>query len=61
MEVTDPVREMILNGTDTVALRNKAIAEGMETLFVNGMGKVKAGITTVSEVLGAAPLADNGA
>ena len=58
MEVTDPVREMILDGTGTVELRKKAIAEGMETLFVNGMGKVKRGITTVSEVLGAAPLAE---
>jgi type IV pilus assembly protein PilB len=61
MEVTDPVREMILDGTGTVALRKKAIEDGMETLFVNGMGKVKLGVTTVSEVLGVAPLSDSGA
>jgi type IV pilus assembly protein PilB len=58
MEVTDPIRNMILDGTGTVALRQKAIEEGMETLLVNGMGKVKKGITTVDEVLGVAPLSD---
>jgi len=30
MEVTDPIREMVLNGTGTVALRRKAIELGME-------------------------------
>jgi type IV pilus assembly protein PilB len=60
MEVTDPIREMVLDGTGTVALRQKAIEQGMETLLVNGMGKVKKGITTVDEVLGAAPLSDAG-
>ena len=60
LEVTDPIREMILDGTGTVALRQKAIEQGMETLLVNGLQKVKRGITTMDEVLGAAPLAEGG-
>ena len=55
LEVTDPIREMVLNGTGTVALRQKAIELGMEALLVNGMGKVRSGLTTVEEVMGAAP------
>ena len=55
MEVTDPVREKLLDGSGTVALRQCAIEEGMETLLVNGMGKVRRGITTVDEILAAAP------
>ena len=60
LEVTDPIREMILDGTGTVALRQKAIEQGMETLLVNGLQKVKKGVTTMDEVLGAAPLAEGG-
>ena len=58
LEVTDAIREMVLNGTGTVELRNKAIELGMETLLVNGIGKVRRGLTTVDEVLGAAPLSE---
>ena len=60
LEVTDPIREMILDGTGTVALRQKAIEQGMESLLLNGMQKVKKGVTTIDEVLSAAPLSDNG-
>lgn len=58
LEVSDPIREMILDGTGTVALRERAIKLGMEPLLMNGLRKVKEGITTVDEVLVAAPDAD---
>jgi type IV pilus assembly protein PilB len=60
MEVADPIREMILNETGTVELRQKAIELGMETLLVNGMGKVRRGVTTVQEVMSVAPTSDMG-
>ena len=58
LEVTDPIREMILDGTGTVALRQTAIDLGMESLLANGLRKVKQGITTIDEVLAAAPDTD---
>lgn len=58
MEVTDPVRELLLNGGGTVELRKCAIAQGMETLLINGLGKVKRGVTTIDEVLAVAPESD---
>ena len=58
LEVTDPIREMIVRGTGTVELRERAIQEGMQTLLVNGMMRVRSGDTTVEEVLAAAPETD---
>jgi len=42
---------MLLNGTTTSQLRVQAIKEGMIPLIKDGMLKVKANITTPSEVL----------
>lgn len=58
LDVTDPIREMVLAGGNTVALRQAAIEQGMETLLVNGLGKVRRGLSTVDEVLAAAPESD---
>ncbi len=52
LEVTDPVREMILQETGGVTFRNKVIEMGMETLVLSGLGKVKEGTTTLEEVMG---------
>ena len=51
LEVTEPIREMIFAGTDATTLRKKAIELGMQTLFVNGLSKVRQGLTTLDEVL----------
>jgi general secretion pathway protein E len=51
MEVSDPIKEMVLTGTGSVALRRKAIELGMAPLAVNGLRKVQNGITTVEEVM----------
>ncbi len=50
MEVTDELRELILVGASGLELRRKAIEEGMLTLRMSGLRKVKDGLTTIEEV-----------
>jgi type IV pilus assembly protein PilB len=45
------MREMILTGASAIELKNKAIEEGMITLRGSGLRKLKAGQTTVEEVV----------
>ena len=51
MEITNELRELILVGASALELRRKAIEEGMITLRGSGLQKVKAGVTSVEEVL----------
>jgi type II secretory ATPase GspE/PulE/Tfp pilus assembly ATPase PilB-like protein len=51
LAMTDSARALILKGATTAELRDQAVKDGMVTLFKDGMQKVKAGMTTVSEVL----------
>jgi type IV pilus assembly protein PilB len=51
MEITDGMREMILTGASSIELKNKAIEEGMITLRGSGLRKIRAGQTTVEEVV----------
>jgi type IV pilus assembly protein PilB len=51
MDVTDGLRELILVGASGLELRRKAIDEGMVTLRNSGLQKIKAGMTTIEEVL----------
>jgi len=51
LQMSDEIRAMLLNGTTAAQLRTRAIKEGMIPLIRDGMLKVKAGITTPSEVL----------
>jgi type IV pilus assembly protein PilB len=51
MEVTEEVRELILVGASSLELRRKAIEEGMLTLRMSGLRKVKDGVTTIEEVV----------
>lgn len=51
MEVTDELRELILVGASALELRKKAIEDGMITLRVSGLFKIKQGITTIEEVV----------
>jgi type IV pilus assembly protein PilB len=51
MEISDAVREMILTGASSIELKNKATEEGMITLRGSGLRKIKAGLTTVEEVV----------
>ncbi|PYP87564.1 MAG: type IV-A pilus assembly ATPase PilB [Blastocatellia bacterium AA13] len=51
MEVTDELRELILVGASGLELRRKAMEEGMLTLRMSGLEKIRRGLTTVEEVV----------
>jgi len=51
MEVTDPIKEMVIAETGAVALRRKAMDLGMIPLAMNGLRKVQNGVTTIEEVM----------
>ena len=51
MEISDQVRELILVGASPIDLRRKAVEQGMRTLRESGLRKIKAGVTTVDEVV----------
>ena len=42
---------MILSGASSIELKRRAIEEGMVTLRVAGLNKVRDGVTTLEEVL----------
>jgi general secretion pathway protein E len=48
--VDDEIRRMILAGADDIRLRETARKKGMKTLLEDGLEKVKASLTTLSEV-----------
>jgi type IV pilus assembly protein PilB len=51
MEVNDEIRELILIGASSLELRRKAIEDGMITLRESGLQKIRAGLTTLEEVV----------
>jgi len=51
MEVNEQLREMILVGSSSAELRRKAVEDGMLTLRMSGLRKVKEGLTTIEEVV----------
>lgn len=53
MAVSDKMRDKIINGVSTTALKKMAIEEGMESLRMAGLRKVVEGVTTIEEILSA--------
>lgn len=51
MSLSDELKQMLVDGATPAQLRKRALSEGMISLAKDGMLKVKAGITTPSEVL----------
>ncbi|HEX7558460.1 MAG TPA: type II/IV secretion system protein, partial [Usitatibacter sp.] len=51
LTMTDSIRSLIMRHATAGDLRAAAVAEGMETMFENGLRKSLAGITTIEEVL----------
>ena len=51
MEISEGIRDLIMVGATAVEIKRKALEEGMLTLRMSGVEKIKAGITTVEEVL----------
>jgi type IV pilus assembly protein PilB len=53
MEVTDKQRELILGKASSAKIKKEAMDDGMVTLRHSGLMKIKEGVTSVEEVLGA--------
>jgi type IV pilus assembly protein PilB len=51
MEISEGIRDLIMVGATAVEIKRKALEEGMLTLRMSGNEKIKAGVTTVEEVL----------
>ena len=51
MMMTGKIREMTFKQESTVEIRRAAKAEGMSTLYMDGLRKVRACLTTIEEVL----------
>jgi type IV pilus assembly protein PilB len=51
MEISEEIRELILSGASAMELRRKGVEEGMITLRVSGLYKIRGGHTTVEEVV----------
>ncbi len=48
---TDEIRDMILSGASSIELKRKAVEEGMISLRMSGLQKIREGATTLEEVL----------
>lgn len=51
MHLTDPLRELVVEGASLVRLRQKALGDGMTSLRHAGLQAILAGDTTVEEVI----------
>jgi type IV pilus assembly protein PilB len=51
MEISDGIRDIIMQGGTAVEIKRKALEEGMLTLRMSGLEKIKNGVTTIEEVL----------
>jgi type IV pilus assembly protein PilB len=51
MAMTSKLRQLVLQGSSTDDIKETAVSEGMVTLRMDGLQKVRAGITTLDEVI----------
>ncbi len=51
MEISEEIQELILVGASAREIKRKAVEEGMISLRLSGLNKIRAGITTLDEVL----------
>ena len=51
MPVSDKIKEMVLHGASVAEIREQAVKEGMSTLRMSGLKKIKEGVTTIEEVM----------
>jgi type IV pilus assembly protein PilB len=51
MAMSPELRRMVLRGASVAELRDQAVAEGMLTLRMDGMEKIRKGVTTLEEVV----------
>ena len=50
MTMSDEIKEFVLNGASAAELKAEAIRQGMRTLRMSGVHKIKEGVTTIEEV-----------
>jgi type IV pilus assembly protein PilB len=51
LQFSDEIRDMILSGASSIELKRKAVEEGMVSLRMAGLQKIRDGVTTLEEVL----------
>jgi len=51
MEISEGIRDLVMVGATAVEIKRKALEEGMLTLRMSGLEKIRAGVTTIEEVL----------
>ncbi len=51
MPLGEDIRELILEGASAIEIRKKAVANGMKTLRMSGLTKLRESVTTVEEIL----------
>lgn len=56
MDMTPDIARLTMERSDTSLLRKQAIADGMTLLIQDGLRKIKAGLTTIDEVLSVATI-----
>ena len=49
--MSDPLRRLVMKRSDAGEIERQARAEGMRTMYEDGLAKAVAGITTIEEVL----------
>jgi general secretion pathway protein E len=49
--MSDTLRRLVMQRADASAIERQARAEGMRTMYEDGIAKAVAGITTIEEVL----------
>jgi type IV pilus assembly protein PilB len=54
MLMSSKIRELTFEAAPTEEIRRAALAEGMKTLYRDGLDKAMKGITTLEEVMGTA-------
>jgi len=51
MVMSDEIREFVLNGASTLELKREAIRQGMKTLRMSALTKLKEGMTSIEEIV----------
>jgi general secretion pathway protein E len=51
LPITDNLRSVVMRHGTASEMRQVAVAEGMETMYENGLKKAVQGVTTIEEVL----------
>jgi type IV pilus assembly protein PilB len=51
MPITEPIKELVLQGASSIEIKKEALSLGMQSLRQSGIRKMLQGVTTLEEVL----------